>query len=256
MFRKSWFCLICALVIVSFALVGCGSNAPATPTTKAVPTQAPVVVTVVITVTPVPATATSAATLTPIPTLAATVPASPTVKATTVSGPPKPTATKKPTTPAVTPTNTAVPLKYAAPKLVGPIYDLALGRKDERHYPGDALIFQWQSVGNLGPSECYMIRVDMNPGQGDAFLQCDPAKATQLTAGATAQFMLNQPNRGGPNYSSLLPTTVGDTTVNWYVQVVRDDGKGNGPTDPSGGRHAVTPLSPKSNTAMFLLKGS
>ncbi len=252
MTRKTWLLLVLAIVLL--ALVGCGS-APATPT-KPAPTQPPAVVTVVITVTPPPATATSAPTLTPIPTVAATAPVTATVKPTATAGAPRPTSTRTRTPVAVAPTSTTAPNKYAAPKIVGPIFDEALGRKDERHYPGDALIFQWQSVGALGANECYMIRVDMNPGQGDAFLQCDAGQATQLGAGGTAQFTLYQPNRGGPNYSSLLPTNVGDTTVNWYVQVVHDDGKGNGPTDPGGVRHAVTPLGPKSNTVMFLLKGS
>ncbi len=254
MFRKNWIWLVFALV-VSFALVGCGS-APATPT-KTAPTAAPVVVTVVITVTPAPATATSAPTQTLAPTVSvATATPTPTVKATAAVAKAAATATKKPTTAPVAPTNTAVALKYPAPTLLHPIYDLGLGVRDERHYPGDALIFQWQSVGPLSGNECYLIRVDMNPGQGDSFLQCDAGQATQLGVGALAQFVLYQPNRGGPNYSSLLPTTVGDTTVNWYVQLVRDNGKGNGPSDASGVRHAVTPLSPKSNTVMFFLKGT
>jgi hypothetical protein len=223
-------------------------------------------VTVVVTPTALPPTATLALpTITPIPTIAiTTVVPSPTtaaaVKPTTAAVATKagPTATRRPTTPAApvapAPTRTAVALKYAAPTPVSPIFDESVGRKDERHYPADVLRFEWQSVGALGGNECYQIRVDMVPGQGDTFLQCD-ASATQAGLGSVASFTLNKPTQAGPNYSALLPTSAGETFVNWSVQVVRDDGKGTLASDPGGGRHNTTPLSPKSNTVKFLLKG-
>jgi hypothetical protein len=153
----------------------------------------------------------------------------------------------------VTPTPTAVALRYPVPVLIGPIYGAT--RKDERHYPADAIIFEWKSEGPLQGDECYQINVTFNPGGSDSYIQCDPAQATQIAQGLPSRFTLNSPRQGGLNYGSLLPTTSGDTTVNWNVLVVRDDGPGTGPIGSNGTRHKVTPLSPKSETAQFPLKG-
>ncbi|MBI4785863.1 MAG: hypothetical protein HY782_02315 [Chloroflexi bacterium] len=256
MIHKTSFQFVCALVIV-IAVVGCGTSPTPAPT-KAAATEAPKVITVVITQTPLPRTATPAQpSITPIPTLVltATVPvATPIVKATTASTP-RPAASRTPTRPAATAMPTAIPLKYAAPRLIGPVFDVDSGRRDERHYPADVLKFEWQSVGTLGEGECYLVHVEMIPGQGDSFLQCDPRLATQVGAGAMASFTLNKPTQVGPNYSALIPTQVGDTTVHWYVQVVKDLGKGPGASAPDGVRHTVAPLSPKSSTFQFPLKG-
>lgn len=263
MIHKTWLLHVLALVPI-LAVVGCGTTAPPTPT-RGAPTQpvTPVQITVVITATPPPPTATvSQPTITPIPTLAitATVPVATPVppKPTNTPVTPRPAVTRTPTkaAPVATTAPTAVPLKYAAPRIIGPVFDEGLGRKDERHYPADVLKFEWQSVGPLQGNECYLIRVDMVPGQGDAFLQCDPSSTgTQAPLGATASFILNKPNQAGPNYAALLPTSAGETNVNWYVQVVRDNGKGTGAQTGDGVRHNTVPLSPKSNTVMFLLKG-
>jgi hypothetical protein len=147
-----------------------------------------------------------------------------------------------------------LPLRYPAPRLIGPVNDPGLGRRDERHNPADTLVFQWQSVGALGGNECYALRVDLSPGQGDSFLQCDAGLATQLVQGATAQFTLYRPGQAGPNYAGLLPPEASDTTVSWSVQVVKDLGKGTGPASPDGTRHNVAPLSPKSSVYQFPLK--
>ncbi|HEX9076890.1 MAG TPA: hypothetical protein VF932_13995 [Anaerolineae bacterium] len=258
MTQKPWFLLVCALIVLSF-VVGCGTSSPATPT-KAAATVAPAVVTVIITATLPPPTATAPVpTITPIPTLAitTTVPVTTSVKPTNTPGAPRPTATRRPATatpvPAVVPPS-PVPLKYAAPRLIGPVNDPGLGRRDERHNPADTLIFQWMATGPLGENECYSVRVDMNPGQGDAFLTCD-SSVTQLTPGSIAQFTLYRPGQAGPNYAGLLPPEVGDTAVSWSVQVVKDLGKGTGPSAPDGVRHNVAPLSPKSSTFQFPLKG-
>lgn len=253
MFRKSWFWLVCALIVL-FVLVGCGS-APATTPTKPAATATALVVTVVITVTPPPATATVPPTLTPIPTVAA--PGSPTAapKATTVPGTPKATATKKPTTAAVVPTNTAVPvpIKYPPVTLLGPIFD-PNGRKDQV-VVGNEIVYQWGSVGGLGANECYLLRADFNPGAGDNFILCDPSY-TQVAQSQIVKFIMVRPGYTGVSYSGLLAQDASSTTVSWYVMIVRDDGVGTpGAYAPDGSRHKFTPLSPKSNTAQFPLFG-
>jgi hypothetical protein len=256
MTKKSWIVLVCALIVL-IAVAGCGS-APATPT-KPVPTTAPQVVTVVITATNPPPTATTTApTITPIPTLAltTTVPVTTpvTAKATATRGTPRATATKKPVTPTVaaaTTAATAVPLKFAAPTLLEPRW--VEGQKDERHFPGDALIFKWNSVGGLNGDECYSVRVDMVPvsasvvSRGDSFLvRC----GDQTPKDYAVTFTLNQPHQGGPNYGSLLPDTQ-EIWVYWTVTVVKDLGLKAGTQ-----QHNTTPLSPASSKAQFLLKGS
>ncbi len=257
MTQKTWFLLVCALIVLSI-VVGCGTSNPPTPT-KAVATVAPAVVTVVITATLPPPTATQAVpTITPIPTLAitTTVPVSTPIaaKPTNTRGP---TATRRPATatPVAKAAATATPLpnKYGPPRLIGPVNDPGLGRRDERHNPADTLVFQWMATGPLGENECYVVRVDMSPGQGDSFLLCDTS-ITQLSPGATAQFTLYRPGQAGPNYAGLLPADAGDTTVNWSVQVAKDLGPGTGPATPDGVRHNVAPLSPKSSVYQFPLK--
>ncbi len=266
MIHRTWSLLALALILaVGIAITGCGSSPTPTRPAPTQPPQPPQVITVIITPTALPPTATVALpTITPIPTIAvATVPPAPTtaaVKPTAVPAATKagPTATRRPTTPAApvaVATNTVVAAnKYPAPVPVRPIYNQATGQTDERHYPADTLQFIWQSVGSLQGDECYQIRVEMVPGQGDTFLQCDPS-ATQVGAGSNASFTLNKPNQAGPNYSALWPLNAGECNVNWTVQVVKDNGKGTGAQDPTGQRHSTTPLSPKSTTVFFLLKG-
>jgi len=143
--------------------------------------------------------------------------------------------------------------------LIRPNFNPDIGQKDERHSPADALVFEWQSISPLAANVCYMIRTDfvpMNdqPGAGDAFLQCDP-QWTQKPQAQTVQFVLNQPGHGGQTYAGLLPNPPADMWVKWYVTVVADQGAGTGPQDLSGARHKVAPLSPKSDTFQFILKG-
>ena len=143
---------------------------------------------------------------------------------------------------------TAVPVKFGAPTLSSPIFDLGKGVKDERHFPSDALVFRWTSVGALGTDECYLVAVEFSPGAGDKFLaRC----GDQTPAQAAVQFTLNQPNRASPNYSSLLPWPVSDTTVSWTVTVVKNLGL---QTDKV--HYNTAPLSPASSQAQFPLKGS
>jgi hypothetical protein len=252
------FLISLASLLVLVALVGCGS---ATPTPA--PTQAAQVITVIITAVPPPPTATSAApSITPLPTVGVTetVQAATPIKPTNTPGTPKPTATKKPVVVAPTATPTPLPLTLPAPKLVGPNFNPDTGQKDERHTPSDALTFEWQSISPLGSNVCYEIRVDLlptngQPGTGDAFMQCDTNETTKAQA-QTVRFTLFQPNHTGVTYSGLLPNPSTDLWVQWYVTVVADQGAGAGPFDSiSGIRHKVMPLSPKSETYKFLLKG-
>lgn len=251
--------LLTIILTVAVIIVGCGS---ATPTPA--PTQPPQVVTVIVTATQPPATATSAApSITPLPTVnvtttvqAAVTEAKPTVAAATKA---PVVATKKPAPPAASATASPLPLTLPAPVLVRPNFNPDIGQKDERHSPADALVFEWQSISPLAANVCYMIRIDFLPtnnqtGAGDFFLQCDPSE-TQKAQAQTVRFTLNQPGHSGQNYTGLLPNPPTDLWVKWYVTVVADQGAGTGPQDTSGVRHKVAPLSPKSDTFQFLLKG-
>jgi hypothetical protein len=250
MFRRNG-ALFALAAIMALVLAGCGAATP----TRLLPTQPPQVITVIITATPPPETATSAApSITPLPTVnvTTTVQAAVTEAKPTVAGATKPAvvATKKPTAPlATTATNTSGPLTLPAPVLVSPNFNPEQGRKDERHSPSDALVFEWQSINPLSVGVCYQVRVDFTPGAGDTFLQCDPNESQKARA-LTVRFTLNQPRYPSPNYGSLLPNPPNDLTVKWFVTVVRDDGVG-----PDGMHHKTTPLSPKSETFQFLLKG-
>lgn len=243
-----------ALVLL-VTIVGCGTAA--TPTRA--PTVAPQVITVVVTATPPPATETPAAPIiTPLPTVVVsqTLVTATLAKPTSEPVATKPAATKKPAPPPASATPSPIPLTLPAPVLIGPDFNPDQGHKDERHFPADALIFEWQSIGPLGANVCYMIRVDFVPGAGDSFLQCD-SQWTQKAQAQTVQFILYQPNRTGPTYGGLLPNPPGDLTVKWSVTVVAEQGQGNGPVDPRDGtRHKVVPLSPKSDTFQFPFKGS
>jgi hypothetical protein len=258
MFRANIFLLFGAAVAI-LTITGCGTSATPTPSA----TQVPVVITVIVTATPLPPTATSAApTITPLPTVGVTETvqaATTSTKPTNTPGAPKPTATKSPAVAAKTATQTALPLTLPAPVLNGPNFNPDQGRKDERHSPSDALTFEWQSISPLGQNVCYMIRVDFvptneQPGAGDAFLQCDPTETTKAQA-QIVRFTMYRPGSSGLNYAGLLPNPPTDLWVKWYVTVVADQGAGAGPQDPSGTRHKVAPLSPKSDTFQFLLKG-
>jgi hypothetical protein len=252
--------LLTISLTVAVIIVGCGA---ATPTPA--PTQPPVQITVIVTATPPPPTATSAApSITPLPTVnvTTTVQAAVTEAKPTVVAPTKApvVATKKPAPPAASATPSPLPLTLPAPVLVGPNFNPNTGQKDERHSPSDALVFEWQSINPLGPNVCYMIRVDFlptnnQPGAGDAFLQCDPAE-TQKAQSQTVRFTMYRPGSSGLNYAGLLPNPQTDLWVKWYATIVADQGLGAGPQDAATGiRHKVAPLSPKSDTFQFLLKG-
>ncbi len=118
------------------------------------------------------------------------------------------------------------------------------------------MVFQWQAVGPLGQNECYVVRLDVNPGGGDSFLQCDPS-ATGAGATKVVNYVLQRPGFTGPNYSGLLAKDASQATVSWYVQVVRDDGTAaTGAYAVDGSRHKVTPLSPRSTVFQFPLFGN
>jgi hypothetical protein len=247
MFRRNG-ALFALAAITALVIAGCGSATPVP-----LPTQPPQVITVIITATPLPETATSAApSITPLPTVnvTTTVQAAVTEAKPTVAGATKaPAPTKKPAPPAASATPSPLPLTLSAPVLIRPNFNPDIGQKDEQHFPSDALVFEWQSINPLSVGVCYQVRVDFTPGAGDTFLQCDPNESQKARA-LTVRFTLNQPRYPSPNYGSLLPNPPNDLTVKWFVTVVRDDGVG-----PDGMHHKTTPLSPKSDTFQFLLKG-
>lgn len=244
---------------VSVALIGCGTAPRPTPAL----TSTPVVITVVVTATP-PVTA--AVEASPVVTSTVTLSGTQTLLARATNTPGTPRATRRPTTPTPVPTATATPypLKYSqAVKLIGPVFEgnNPGERRDEAHYPTDALVFEWLSNGPLGGGECYQVRVDIKSNAdgsvvGDSFIQCDPQE-TQKGGAQTVRFILNKPSGPGPTYATLIPRGGGDLTVSWSVTIVRDEG----PT-PSGGayaadgsRHKVIPISPRSSIYSFPLKG-
>ncbi len=245
---KSWF-LLFSVLLVLLAVVACG-GAPATPT-KPPMTAPPAVTILVVTATPSPVTPTSAipiATPTSIITATATISSPVAIKPTSVAK----AATRTPTKSAATVQPSPLPQRFGAPRLIEPLFNPDQGKKDERHFPGDALIFKWASVGGLGTDECYAINVTMTPGQGDNFLT---ACGDQTQAAYPVTFTLFQPSRGGPNYSALLPFPNADTWVSWVVTPVKDLGKGNGPQDAGGTRHNTAAVGPASSKGQFLLKG-
>ena len=256
--------LFISVLIVVLALVGCGSAATPIPQ----PTPPPVVITVVITATLPPVTATTQPpAITPVPTVGETKSAQPTdsAKASSSSSSSSSRATVTPTrratavTPAVVPpTFTPVPIKYGAVDMIGPVFDESMGRKDSRS-TGEDIVFNWRSVAPLGPNECYAIRVDITPGQGETFLMCD-LNETQKGPGVEIKWVLWRPNRGSPNFSSLLVPSPASQTVAWSVIVVRDDGQGGSGANSAffatdGLRHKITPLSPASRTYKFPFYG-
>lgn len=238
--------------IVAFTLIGCGT-AP-TPTPAA--TQPPIQITVVVTAVPPPVTATPPPQPSPSATLvvATTAPVTPTVAVpptrVAVINTPRPAATRTPTKPAVAPTNTALPIKYAAPKLIGPKWNDDTGKGDERHFPADALIFQWESITGLGSDECYLVTVSFEPGARDGFLTGCGNSFTKEVPRNAAEFKLNRPFEAGPNYGGLNSGNVGEFWAYWWVTVVKNNGTG------ANGKPLTVPLSPDSAKFKFLMKGN
>ena len=256
---KKQILLFSTVLILGLALVGCGSAATPVPQ----PTPPPVVITVVITATPLPVTATPIPpTITPLPTVGSTTAAQASSSSTASSSRPAATATRRATvvTPVgvVPPTFTPVPNKYGAPELIGPVFDESIGRKDSRSTSED-IVFNWRSVQPLGQNECYVIRVEVTPGQGENFLMCD-SNETQKGSGVEIRWVLWRPTHGSPNFSSLMPANLSSQSMSWSVYVVHDDGPGGTPSTGAfyaadGLRHKVTPLGPRSRTYTFPFHG-
>jgi hypothetical protein len=168
----------------------------------------------------------------------------------------KPAATKKPTVPAVTPTATALPLKFAAPVLIEPLWND--DRKDERKYPSGALTFKWRGQTGMSGDECYLLTVTFSawnpPGPApkqDSFLWGCNGKTTinSLDGSADPPFTLYRPTFGGPNYTSLL-IDASEIRVDWTVTLVKNLGQ------CVDDFHCKTvPLSPP-GMGHFLLRGS
>ncbi len=244
--------LLVSLVLIAVFVVGCGSA----PTPTPAPTQPPLVITVVITPTPLPPTATPAQpTLTPIPTVPVTSTVPTTVPATK---PPvvatKPPVVRTPTKPAVAPTATALPLKFAAPGLIEPLWQPPWNevQKDEVKFPGSAMVFKWRAAGGLGGDECYLLSVTSEtinanlPPRSDSFLaHC----GDQTRNDYPVTFILFQPGKGSPNYSSMM-MDASEMWVSWTITVVKNLGQC---ADQYHCKFA--PLSPASYRGRFLFKG-
>lgn len=245
--------LLIALVLVAVFLIGCGSA----PTPTPAPTQPPLIITVVITPTPLPPTATPPQPpLTPIPTLPLTSTVPTTVPATKpVVVATKPPVVRTPTKPAVAPTATALPLRFAAPGLIEPLWQPPWNetQKDEVKFPGSAMVFKWRAVGGLGSDECYLLSVSSEPVNANLPPRADNFLAhcgDQTRADHSIQFVLFQPGKGGPSYSSLMMDT-SEMWVSWTITVVKNLGQC---VDQYHCKSA--PLSPASYRGKFLFKGS
>ncbi len=252
-------------VTMALTAVGCGNAPAAKPTILA--TASPVIITVVVTATPAE-TSTPTPTLTPTTTLTTTTGLTQTLVAARPSntpGPARPTATRRPAgTATATVTASPLPLKYAAIKLLRPLYEGSNpgDQRDERHYPSDSISFEWLANVALGAGECYQVRADFKSNAdgstvGDAFIQCDTLE-TQKALGQTVRFVLNKPNGPGPTYAALVPSGAGDLTVFWSVTIVKEAGviATGGAYASDGTRHKVLPLSPASQVVSFPLKGT
>lgn len=250
---KQQFVLIFTLTLIAAFVISCGSA----PTPTPAPTQPPLVITVIITPTPLPATATpSQPTLTPIPTVAVTTTLPTAVPATkpAVAVATKPPVVRTPTKPAVAPTATALPLKFAAPGLIEPLWQPPWneGQKDEVKFPGSAMVFKWRATGGLGSDECYLLSLTSEPinanlpPRSDNFLtNC----GDQTQRDFPVSFVLYQPNKGSPNYTSLM-MEASEMWVSWTITAVKNQGQC---ADQFHCKSA--PLSPASLRGRFLFKG-
>lgn len=246
------------LALVALFVIGCGSS----PTPTPAPTQPPLVITVVITPTPLPPTATRAQpTLTPIPTfpLTSTVPTVLPGTTQAVSSAPaatKPPVVRTPTKPGATVTSTALPLRFAAPGLIEPLWEPPWNtvQKDEVKFPGSAMIFKWRAAGGLGSDECYLLNISSEPvnanlpPRADYFL-VNCGDQTRLDYSVQPPFTLFQPGKGGPSYASLM-MDASELWVSWTITVVKNLGQC---VDQYHCKSA--PLSPASYRGRFLFKG-
>jgi hypothetical protein len=241
------------LGLFAMLIVGCGTATTPTP----LPTQPPVVVTVIITATPPPPTATSPApTVTPMPTLPLTttvVAATPTQAVAKATTAPRPASTRTATKPAVAPTATALPIKFAAPSMIRPMW-IQDGQKDEATYRTGSIEFMWRPIGGRGTDECFRLEITTRPtnpsasgARSDYWVFCSPDE----TRPDYEKFTLESPLRVGtrPNYDSIIMET--DMWADYSLTVVKNLGE----CDPSYRFHCKTaPLSPPGRQT-FLLKG-
>ncbi|MHB0857692.1 MAG: DUF5585 domain-containing protein [Anaerolineae bacterium] len=175
-------------------------TAPATTIPTAMPTLTP-------TASPTPAVSpTAAATPSPVPSRTPT--ATPTVVA---------RATRVPATATPTPTATATQISFPAPGLLSP--------QDGNHFaPGDRIVLQWQSVGNLPINAYYAITVSYPHGSQTWYDEAPWVKETQWALSDHA----------------YLRDLADNGLLRWSIQVMRKTG-----TDANG-RPIGTPLGPSS----------
>lgn len=134
----------------------------------------------------------------------------------------------------------APPSAYPAPAIIGP----AAG---SNYNDGNAITFQFQSVGPIPANVCYRVDVQMvNPnaggaGVGDWWLSnCGDSSAGSKLSMALTKFP------GQYTYSTIRDQAerLAETrvlTVRWSVMLVQDNGLG-----PDGVHHQVVPLGPSS----------
>jgi hypothetical protein len=241
-------------IVLAAIVVGCDRFQPArtpTPTPTAVPTSIPAP-TEVPSATLLPPSATSAPTQVPsmVSQIAPTITQAATVTPTATA-----TNTRLPFTPRPksTATNTAVALKYSAPVLIEP------GAGDTRLEGKDDLLLRWKPVADLGPSECYLVTVQVvnlaDPLQHyaqDSFVAQDSCNGA-ISSGIV-EFTLRK--RNPPSYEGLVAvaSNLGGPSnqfkVNWWVTVVLD----RGPDPQNPGKDLTTPLSPPSAENEFALQ--
>jgi cytoskeletal protein RodZ len=247
-------------VLLAFVIVGCDRFQPArTPTSMPTaepssirapteaPSEAPLPTTTTLAPSNTPAlTVTPGATDTPQVADTETLTATPTATATNTRVPftPRPKATA---------TKTAVALKYTAPVLIEP------GAGDTRLEGKDDLLLRWKPVADLGPSECYLVTLQVvnladplqHYGQ-DSFVAQDSCNSA-ISSGIV-EFTLRKKNppsyRGLVDIASSLGGPSNQFKVKWWVTVVMD----RGPDPQNPGKELTTPLSPPSTENEFALQ--
>lgn len=234
-------------LVVAVIAIGCQSKP--TPTLEPTPTEN--VVVVVITATTQPTlgpTDTPEATITPIATFTPIALETPTwtpratlapVKTQAPVNTPRPARTPTPTVLAATATQ-APANTYPAPQIIGP----AAG---STYKDGNAITFQFLSVGQLAPNVCYRVNVEMlNPnatggGIGDWWLlNCGDGSAGAKLSLTLTKFPGQYTYTTIRDEAQRLATTQ-VLTVRWSVLLVQDNGLG-----PDGAHHDVVPVGPSS----------
>lgn len=243
-----------SLAGLATAVLAIGCQSQPKPTLEPTPTEN--VVVVVITATTeatLPATDTPEATITPIATFTPISLETPTwtprptlapVKSPAAVNTPRPARTLTPTVVAATATS-APANTYPAPQIIGPA-------GGSTYKDGNAITFQFLSVGQLAPNVCYRVNVDMlNPNAtGGAIGDWWLLNCGDGSAGAKLSLTLTK-FPGQFTYTTIRDEAqrLANTqvlTVRWSVLLVQDNGLG-----PDGAHHNVVPVGPSSQGGDF-----